>query len=295
MIQFFRILTGGNPLKILWKVAFSLVLALFLLHTGGLAMRWIISGHAPWSNGYEALTFISWATVLAGLIFAFKTEVSLTATLILSSLILHVAHLSWMDPEITHLVPVLKSYWLVIHVAVITTSYSFLGMAAVLALINLVLMNLSSNKNRLTIRGKIAEISRIVEISMIIGLYLLDTGTILGAIWANQSWGRYWAWDPKETWALITILVYSVILHLRIVPGLMNTYLLNLLALVGYASVIMTYFGVNYYLSGLHSYAKGDPLPVPPFISYALVILFVLAIFSYMNYGRFEKRQVATD
>lgn len=295
IIQFIQVLTGGWDLKKLWKVAFFIVLVLFVFHTTGLAMRWIISGHAPWSNGYEALTYISWATILAGLIFSFKSEFTLTATLILSSLILHVAHLSWMDPAITQLVPVLRSYWLVIHVAVITASYSFLGMGAVLALINLILMNFRTEKNDYRIQSKTIELSRIIELSIIIGLYLLVTGTMLGAVWANQSWGRYWAWDPKETWALITILVYSVILHLRVVPGMINIYTLNLLSVIGFGSVIMTYFGVNYYLSGMHSYAQGDPLPIPPFLYYALVTLLILAIFSYVNYKKFNKNTVVSN
>ena len=126
--------------------------------------------------------------------------------------------------------------------------------------------------------------------TLIVGLYMLTIGTFLGGVWANESWGRYWGWDPKETWALTTAIVYAVILHLRLVPGLKGRVLFNILALAGFSSVIMTYFGVNYYLSGLHSYAKGDPMPVPPVVYYAVVSVFLLSFLAAWNQGRLEKK-----
>ena len=117
--------------------------------------------------------------------------------------------------------------------------------------------------------------------SVIIGLLMLSIGIFLGAVWANESWGRYWGWDPKETWALITVLVYAFILHMRLVPGLKGIYSFNLASLLGIGSVLMTYFGVNYYLSGLHSYASGDPLPVPAFVYITLLIIFLTAVAAY--------------
>ncbi len=257
------------------------LLAGFAVHTVGLALRWYISGHAPWSNGYESLLYISWATMLAGVVFSRRTATPVAATAVLAWMMLHTAHLSWMDPQLTNLVPVLKSYWLTIHVAVIASSYGFLGLACLLGFLNLILMGLQSRKNREKVEHTIVSLSSIGEMTIIAGLGLLTIGTFLGGIWANESWGRYWAWDPKESWALITILVYAFIVHMRFMPGLKSLYPFNLAAVLGYASVLMTYFGVNYYLSGMHSYAKGDPVPVPAFVYYTLAIIALVAITAY--------------
>jgi len=281
VLQFAALFYTRIKLKIPVLAGMLLIIILFCIHSLGLGIRWYVSGHAPWSNGYEALTYVAWATVLAGLIFSFKSSITLSVTAILAFLTLFVAHLSWMDPQITNLVPVLKSYWLVIHVATITASYGFLAMGALLAYTNLVMMLLHRAGNRLYIKYTIHEISNTIEMSLTIGLYLLTIGVFLGAVWANESWGRYWGWDPKETWALVTVLVYAFILHMRMIPGLKGTYAFNLASLLGFSSVIMTYFGVNYYLSGLHSYAKGDPLPVPAFVYYTLAVIILTAVFAY--------------
>lgn len=262
----------------------------FVAHTINLGIRWYVSGHAPWSNGYESMIYVAWATMLAGFIFARKSLITLAATSILASLTLLVAHLSWMNPEITNLVPVLKSYWLTFHVSIITASYGFLGLGALLGLLNLILMWLKNSGNRDRMDTQILELTRINEMTLVLGLYFLTIGTILGAVWANESWGRYWGWDPKETWSLITILVYTFILHMRQIPGLNNTYSFNLSALVGFGSVLMTYFGVNYYLSGLHSYAGGDPVPVPSFVYFILIAIFLIAAFAYRKARKFEPR-----
>jgi cytochrome c-type biogenesis protein CcsB len=255
----------------------------FLFHTFGLALRWYISGHAPWSNGYEALIFIAWAAILAGLIFSRKSGITISSTAILAALILQTAQLSWMDPQVTNLTPVLNSYWLVIHVAVITASYGFLGLGALLAVINLLLMTFETTKNSQQLESQINKLSRIIEMTLIAGLYLLAIGTFLGGVWANESWGRYWGWDPKETWALVTVIVYAFILHMRLVPQLKGRLLFNIMSLLGFASIIMTYFGVNYYLSGLHSYAKGDPLPVPPVVYYSVAVVVILSVVASIN------------
>jgi cytochrome c-type biogenesis protein CcsB len=275
LIQLINILGSKPRMSWLKRVMVIHLLAGFGAHTLGLAVRWFVSGHAPWSNGYESLIYISWATMLAGAMFSRRNATPLAATAVLSWIILHTAHLSWMDPQMTNLVPVLKSYWLTIHVAVIASSYGFLGLAALMGFLNLILMALQSGR-RVRVRFTIETLSSIAEMTIIAGLGLLTIGTFLGGIWANESWGRYWAWDAKESWALITILVYAFIAHMRFVPGLKSLYTFNLAALLGYASVLMTYFGVNYYLSGMHSYAAGDPVPVPNFVWYTLgVTLFV--------------------
>jgi cytochrome c-type biogenesis protein CcsB len=286
VIQFAGLFFKRLKVKVPVIISIILILSLFIIHTIGLGLRWYVAGHAPLSNGYEALTYISWATVLAGLVFVRHSPMTLSVTSILSFLILFVAHLSWMDPQITNLVPVLRSYWLIIHVATITASYGFLSMGALMAFINLVLMILANKKNKEYLHLHIREFTHTIEMTLTIGLYLLTIGVFLGAVWANESWGRYWGWDPKETWALITVLVYAFILHMRVIPGLKGIYSFNLASLLGVGSVIMTYFGVNYYLSGLHSYAGGDPLPVPIFVYYSLTVVFLAAIAAYIRQKR---------
>lgn len=261
-----------------------LLFAGFLFHTFALVLRWYISGHSPMSNGYESMIFISWVTLLAGLFFRRRSAIAFAATGILAGMTLMVAHLSFMDPEITNLVPVLKSYWLTLHVSVITGSYGFLGLGALIGAINILLVALSGKRNREKISHTIDELTIINFRSLTLGLYFLTIGTFLGAVWANESWGRYWGWDPKETWSLITIIVYTFIVHSRMIPGLRDIFTFNLLSLLGFSSVLMTYFGVNYYLSGLHSYASGDPLPVPGFMYFSLLILCAIVVAANLKY-----------
>jgi len=266
----------------LWKSTyfFSFV---FVIYTAGIFLRWYISGHAPWSNGYETIVFVGWAAGLSGLLFVRRSPVTLAITSLLSAIALFVAGMSWMNPEITNLVPVLKSYWLVLHVAVITSSYGFFAMSALMGLLNLALLISRTKKNVMKLNESIQEFSYIIEMALYIGLLMLTVGTFLGAVWANESWGRYWGWDPKETWALVSILVYAVILHLRKVPGLNNQLVLSILSLLSFSTVIMTFFGVNYYLSGMHSYAQGTPPPVPVILYFVLAGIFLvvaIAVFS---------------
>ena len=258
------------------QIAFIFIIILFISQTAGLAVRWYISGHAPWSSGYESMIFISWAICLGGIIFSLRSEITLSLTTVLAGLTLLVAGMSWMSPEITNLVPVLKSYWLIVHVSVIIASYGFLGIGALLGFLNLILMILRNKNNSNHINFTIRELVNVIQISLMIGLLMLITGSFLGGIWANESWGRYWGWDPKETWALVTILVYAFIGHMHKIPGLKGNFQLSVAALLGFSSVLMTYFGVNYYLSGLHSYAQGESAPVSDGIYIAVVIVFVV-------------------
>lgn len=281
MLLFIRILWPQFRFKWGINILAGILFLAFIAHTGGLGLRWYIAGHAPWSNGYESMIFIGWASMLAGFSFYKRAPIALGATAILTFLILYVAHLSWMNPEITNLVPVLKSYWLTIHVAVITASYGFLALGGFLGILNLIFMLLQTNKNKDRIQLKIKELSRINEATLIAGLYLLTIGTFLGGIWANESWGRYWGWDPKETWAFVTILLYAFVVHMRMIPGLKSLYAFNVGSIFAYFSVLMTYFGVNYYLSGLHSYAQGDTVPIPNFVYYSVAGLLALAISAY--------------
>lgn len=274
-VNIFRQKTIGSKTRI----AFTIVIGLgFLLHTFGLVLRWYISGHAPWSNGYESMVYVAWASMLAGVIFGRKYPMVIGTAAMLSGIILFVAHLNWMNPEITHLVPVLNSYWLMIHVAIITASYGFIGMSAFIGLLVLILFSISNAENSKNVKGLILQLTTISELSVTIGLYMLTIGTFLGGVWANESWGRYWGWDSKETWALITVVIYSFIAHMRLIPSLKGIYNYTVASVVGFTSVLMTYFGVNYYLSGLHSYGKGsiDSLPWSVYVMIAVVIVILI-------------------
>ena len=290
VLSFVKIIKPSFKLGIFSKASFVLLVLFLVAHTTGLIIRWYISGHAPWSNGYESMVYIAWATVLAGFIFSKRSPITLAATSILAGLILFVAHLNWMDPQVTNLVPVLQSYWLSIHVSMITASYGFLGLGALLGFITLILFMLKNEKNERQISLSIKELNAINEMSLMIGLAMLTVGNFLGGVWANESWGRYWGWDPKETWALVTILVYAVVIHLRFIKSLYTPFMYSVISLLAFTSVLMTYFGVNYYLAGMHSYAKGDPVPIPDFVPVTYAIVFVIIILAARNRKLFDPK-----
>ncbi len=258
---------------------FIAILAIaFVYHTYGMGLRWYLSGHAPWSNGYEALILISWASLLAGFSFVRYSKITLAATTLLAFFTLMTASHSSYDPQLTNLQPVLKSYWLIIHVATLTISYGFLGLGFVLGLLNLVLYLIKNDKNYKKLNLIIGELTHINEMNLTVGLFLATVGTFLGGIWANESWGRYWGWDAKETWALVIVIVYTIILHFRLVPKMRSMYIFNVGAVIGFSSVLMTFFGVNYYLSkGMHSYASGET-PVFPIWAWVTIILILLLV-----------------
>jgi ABC-type transport system involved in cytochrome c biogenesis permease subunit len=152
-----------------------------------------------------------------------------------------------------------------------------------LGLFNLGLMIVRTNKNKNRLNESIQEFSYIIELSLIVGLFMLTVGTFLGGVWANESWGRYWGWDSKETWALVSILVYSAILHLRNIPKANNLLVLNTLSVLSFSTVIMTFFGVNYYLSGMHSYGQGTPPPIPGGVYIAIILIIGLIMGAYSS------------
>jgi cytochrome c-type biogenesis protein CcsB len=283
VLSFVKIIKPAFKIDMFSKMILGVLVLFFIAHTFGLGLRWYISGHAPWSNGYESMIYIGWATVLAGFIFSKRSSMTMASTAILAGLILFVAHLNWMDPQVTNLVPVLNSYWLSIHVAVITASYGFLGLGALLGFVSILLFIIKTEKNNKHITLSIKELNSINEMALMVGLMLLTVGNFLGGVWANESWGRYWGWDPKETWALVTILVYAVVVHLRFIKSLYSEFNFAVISLMAYTSVVMTYFGVNYYLAGLHSYAKGDPVPIPDFVPITYAIIFVLVALAFRN------------
>ncbi len=266
------------------------ILGLFLLHTAGLIVRWYISGHAPWSDAYESMIYVAWATMFFGLAFGRKSDLTIASTAFVTSMILMIAHWNWMDPAIANLQPVLNSYWLMIHVAVIVASYGPFTLGMILGIVSLLLMIFTTKANKPKMDLNIKELTTINEMALTVGLVMLTIGNFLGGMWANESWGRYWGWDPKETWALISIMIYAFVIHMRLVPGLRGRWFFNLMSIVAFTSILMTYFGVNFYLAGLHSYASGDQIVSVKFISIACAIVAILAFFAYRGYARFYKK-----
>ena len=279
-LVFSYVVLENHKIKKALKGIYYLIALVVLLHFIGLILRWYIGGHAPWSNGYESMLYISFIAALSGVIFLSKSYLAISSSSFLAGISLFVANLGFMDPQIGNLVPVLKSYWLNIHVSIITASYGFLGLCFMLGLVSLTLFILRSKKAS-KLDSIINSIVVINEMSMIFGLMLLTVGNFLGGIWANESWGRYWGWDPKETWALVSIGIYAIILHLRFIVKQNFQYVFSVASVIGFFSILMTYFGVNYYLSGLHSYAAGDPLPIPVFLYYMVGGIILLIVLSY--------------
>ena len=260
----------------------------FIYHIYGMGLRWYISGYAPWSNSYETMVYVALATVLAGLIFGRKSRLTLSLATLFGGVILFVSGLNWMDPQINTLVPVLNSPWLMFHVAVIVAAYGFFGISFLLGITNLIITTFSKSIEQTTHRLK--ELTIINNMSLLIGLALMTVGTFLGAVWANESWGRYWGWDPKETWALITIVAYTIVTHLYLIKRWNNIWLFNLLSVLAFASVLMTYFGVNYFLSGMHSYGQTDGISsVFAYIAIAFGIVAILGFVSFRKSERFKQ------
>ncbi|WP_242132132.1 cytochrome c biogenesis protein [Aestuariivivens marinum] len=271
---------SNKLLTIILNISISILALAFLYHTYGMGMRWYLSGHAPWSNGYEALILVSWSSLLAGFCFMRYSKITLAATALLAFFTLMTAGHSNYDPQLTNLQPVLKSYWLIIHVATLTISYGFLGLGFILGLFNMGLYLSKTTKNWNRVSLMIKELTYINEMNLTIGLLLATVGTFLGGVWANESWGRYWGWDAKETWALVITIVYTIILHMRLAPKIKGEYIFNVAAVFGFGSVLMTFFGVNYYFTkGMHSYASGDTpvFPVWAWITILTIVVFIAA------------------
>ena len=271
------------------KVGAVIVLMLFLLHTGSLIWRWYISGHAPWSDAYESVLFVGWATMFFGLAFGRKSMLTIASTAFVTGFILWAASMNYMNPEIANLQAVLNSYWLMIHTAVIVASYGPFTLGAVLGFVSLMLMIFTTKENKKRMDLNIKELTVINEMALTVGMVLLAIGTFLGGQWANESWGRYWGWDPKETWALISLIVYAFVIHMRLIPGLRGRWTFNMLSIFALSFIFFTYFGVNYYLSGLHAYQSGGDIALPKIIT-SLAIFVLLGIFSWRSYKKHYKR-----
>lgn len=286
-----QIFSDKKWINLVVKGLIAFVLFFFLMHTLGLAARWYISGNAPWSNAYESIIFVAWAGMLFGLILGKKSTLTITASTFITAITLFFASQNWIDPEIANLQPVLNSWWLKVHVSITVGSYGPLSLGMILGIFALILTLLTTEKNKKKFDLIIKEITVINEMAVTVGLVLLTIGTFLGGMWANESWGRYWGWDPKETWALISIMIYAFVLHMRLIPGLRSRYTFNLWAIISFASIMMTYMGVNFYLSGLHSYASGDKVITPASVYYSVGFVAILGFFSWFKHKKYFKNK----
>ena len=283
----------SKVLKLSVNIFKVLLYVFFGLHTAGLIVRWYISGHAPWSDAYESMIYVAWATMAFGVMLGQKSNLTFASTAFVTAMILMIAHWNWMDPSIGNLQPVLNSYWLMIHVAVIVGSYGPMALGMILGVISLLLIILTTSNNKDKMSLNIKELTVINEMALTVGLVMLTIGNFLGGMWANESWGRYWGWDPKETWALISIMIYAFVIHMRLVPGLRSRLAFNIASILAFGSIMMTYFGVNFYLAGLHSYAKDDQEISVIYILASLLVLTIISVFAYIKHRKFFSNKVS--
>ncbi|MCG3176643.1 MAG: Cytochrome c biogenesis protein CcsA [Candidatus Omnitrophica bacterium] len=245
------------PLRAVRWVGAAVLVAAFVLHTAGLVLRVLILSRPPVSNMYESIVFMNWVLMLSALIYALvrRQTAMLSVGALMSALVMIYGDLLPMDRSLDVLVPVLRSnYWLTIHVMTIVSSYGVYGLAMGLGHRHLILERLGRMNDARSRETSAASIFRTIQV----GTLLLGIGTVLGGVWANESWGRFWGWDPKETWALITFLGYLVIIHLKTFRH-MGPRALAVSSILGFLLVLMTWYGVNFVLGrGLHSYGHGS-------------------------------------
>jgi cytochrome c-type biogenesis protein CcsB len=286
IIQIFK---ENKLMTILVNTMHVVIGVLFVTHTLGLIARWYISGHAPWSNAYESIIYVAWATMFFGLAFDKKSKLTVASSAFVTAMILMAAHMNWVDPDIANLTPVLNSYWLMIHVAIIVASYGPFALGMILGFVALILILFTNEKNKEKMALNIKEITYINEMALTIGLIMLTIGNFLGGQWANESWGRYWGWDPKETWALISIMIYAFVIHARFVPYFRGKWIFNLMSMFAFISILFTYYGVNFHLVGLHSYASGEANSLSWIWMSILGVAFIGAI-TYPKYKKYYKK-----
>lgn len=233
----------------------AVMLLSFLALTLCLALRWVISGTVPMSNGYETMLFMSWLIMLCSLLLCRRFGVVLTFGFIMSGLFLLVSHISQMDPQITHVMPVLNSPLLSFHVSVIMTAFALLSLTFICGLMA-VALRLARGRAASRLGEQLESLRLLSDLFLYPAMAALGFGIFIGAIWANVSWGNYWGWDSKETWGLITFMVYAVSLHRSTLPFLRRPLGFHVFMVLAFMSILMTYFGVNYFLGGsMHSYA----------------------------------------
>lgn len=226
------------------RLSFVVLISAFLSLTFCLALRWIVSGYIPMSNGYETMLLMAWIVMLASLLVYHKFRIVLTFGLLLSGFLLLVSHLGQMDPKITHLMPVLSSPLLSLHVSCVMMAYGLFSITFACGIYGII------------VRKHTEEMHLLSQLLLFPAEFLLTAGIFLGAIWANVSWGRYWGWDPKEVWALITMLIYAIPMHNSSVSWIRKPIHYHIFMASAFLAVLITYFGVNFFLGGLHSYAN---------------------------------------
>jgi cytochrome c-type biogenesis protein CcsB len=262
------------------------VLLGFLVFTIGLGIRWVLAGHAPWTNKYESMVFAGWTSLLAGIVLARHSRLPMICGSFLSGIVLLMAHTPSIDSTISPLAPILKSKLLIFHVSIAIVSYGFFAVGTSMAFFNLLALAFPTFRKENLCLSKVSIWSKITEQALWIGLFLLTIGCILGSIWANEAWGRYWGWDPKESWTLIVILSYAVVLHLRFVIRLNWTYWLNVWAFFAFGCLLMTYFGVNRFFSGMHVYGGQSGARFPSMVFWIPGIWIALSLLAYRNRKR---------
>ena len=236
---------------------------------------------------------MAWGGVLAGFSVIKYSKITLASTALLAFFILLTAGHSYYDPQLTNLNPVLKSYWLIIHVAIITIGYGFLALSFLLALITISIQLFRSRKKHELFTLIIQELTLINEKLVTIGMLLTAIGTFIGCIWANESWGTYWSWNAKQTWSLIIVLIYGVVLHFKYIPKMRSTLAFNIGAMISFGSVLMTFIGVNYYFTtGLHSYATDDPPIFPVWAWVSIISLLIIIVSAIIKENYWERKYI---
>lgn len=236
-------MTKKREIKVL-NIALPILLGVsFLALTFGLALRWIISGNIPMSNGYESMLTVAWFVMLISILMQLRIRIVMVFGFLISGFFLLVSHINQMDPAIGQMMPVLNSPLLSIHVSIIMMSYALLSLTFICGIMGI------------SLRSHGEELQALSRIFLYPALTTMGYGIFIGAIWANVSWGNYWSWDSKETWALITFMIYAVVVHTQSLPVFRKPLVYHIYITLAFMSIAMTYFGVNYFLTGMHSYA----------------------------------------
>lgn len=222
--------------------------------TACIALRWIVGGRVPMANGYETMLLMAWFVMVLALVAARRFRIALPFGFLMSGFFLLVSHINQMDPQITHIMPVLSSPLLSVHVSVIMMSFALLSLTFICGL-TAIILRLVRGRNAVELDGQLDSLALLSRLLLYPALALLGVGIFVGAIWANVSWGAYWSWDAKEVWGLITLMVYAVAAHAASVPFLRRSMGYHIFMTLAFLTLVMTYFGVNYFLGGMHSYA----------------------------------------
>ena len=222
--------------------------------TACIALRWIVGGRVPMANGYETMLLMAWFVMVLALVAARRFRIALPFGFLMSGFFLLVSHINQMDPQITHIMPVLSSPLLSVHVSVIMMSFALLSLTFICGL-TAIILRLVRGRNAVELDGQLDSLALLSRLLLYPALTLLGVGIFVGAIWANVSWGAYWSWDAKEVWGLITLMVYAVAAHAASVPFLRRSMGYHIFMTLAFLTLVMTYFGVNYFLGGMHSYA----------------------------------------